>query len=297
MTVRFAWLSSRRSRSQMPKRTPSQYAGIGVAGWRRVAGIGRELAGAIRETADIRSQLRLTADIVLYRALRLWPGLGAQARHRQVQVGGATLTYRLNRGDIQGIREVWLDQIYRMPPPHAFRIVVDLGTNIGLTAVWLQREYGAELVLGVEPDPQNVALARENMKANGVEGRVIHAAIGAEDGEARFSSAKGASNLGRVGTSGATVRQISMGTVLAELPAERRVDLMKLDVEGGEQDLLLAENLAWLCRVDVIVAEFHPDRVDTEPLISRLEQHGFDYFPAGTLWAGSMDIFRRTNAR
>lgn len=275
----------------------SGFIGAGVAGWDRAAGIGRELDGAVRETDDARSRLRLVADILLFRALRLWPRLGVRARPREVHIGGAQLTYRLNRGDIQGIREVWLDQIYRMPPPHSFRTVVDLGANIALTSVWLQREYRAELVLGVEPDPQNVALARRNMRANDVEGRVIHAAVGSSDGETRFAAAKAASNLGHVGPSGRAVRQVSMATLLAELPPDRRVDLLKLDIEGGEQDLLMADDVEWLTRVDAIIAEFHPEVVDIPRLITQLQRHGFEYFPAGTLWTGSMDIFRRAHVR
>lgn len=277
----------------MPERLARRLAQAAAAAWHRPAGIAHELTGGLRKTGDAKSRLRFVSDIVLFRALRYWPALGTGANTREILLDGARLSYRLNRGDIQGIREVWLDGIYTMPTPCSFRIVVDLGTNIGLTAVWLQRKYAPDFVLGVEADGSNVHLARQNLRENGVKGRVIHAAVGPADGHARFSAPAGVSNLGRVGATGKTVRQISMESVLAEIPAGRHVDLLKLDIEGGEQDLLLAEDVDWLQRVDAIIAEFHPAVVDVSRLVAVLERHGFAYMPAGTLWPGSMDIFRR----
>ena len=277
----------------MSRSAPVRGFTVAAAGWQRVLAVGRELAGAARETADLRSRSRLLSDVLMFRLLRLWPGLGPRASERNIATRGARLTYRLNRGDIQGIREVWIDQIYRMPAPHEFRVVVDLGANIGLTSVWLHHQYGVELVLGVEPDANNVDLARKNLKSNGVNGSVMHAAIGPTDGEARFSATRGISNLGRLSTNGEVVRQISMDTLLERLAPSQRIDLLKLDIEGAEQDLLLADDVRWLGRVDAIIAEFHPAIVDTSRLVAALEQHGFTYFRAGTLWQGSMDIFRR----
>jgi hypothetical protein len=37
-------------------------------------------------------------------------------RERRIRVrGGIELNYRLNRGDMQSIREVWMDECYRLP--------------------------------------------------------------------------------------------------------------------------------------------------------------------------------------
>ncbi len=39
------------------------------------------------------------------------------------------------------------------------------------------------------------------------------------------------------------------------------IDLLKMDIEGGEQALLTGDT-AWLSSVNAIVAEFHPSVVD-----------------------------------
>jgi hypothetical protein len=68
---------------------------------------------ARKRAADLRSTLRYAGDTVLYRGLYFGRPSG---RERTIRVGnGVSLTYRLNRGDIQAIREVWVEECYRPP--------------------------------------------------------------------------------------------------------------------------------------------------------------------------------------
>ena len=73
-----------------------------------------------------------------------------------------------------------------------------------------------------------------------------------------------------------------------------RVDLVKMDIEGGEERLLQGD-ISWLDRVDSIITEFHPGLVvhPYQELAEVIESAGFQWFPAGSLWPGSMDFFRR----
>ena len=82
-----------------------------------------------------------------------------------------------------------------------------------------------------------------------------------------------------------------MNRLVASLP-NQHIDLLKIDIEGGEQ-ALLTSNTEWLAAVDAIVAEFHPNVVDYAGLIERLVANGFRYVPAGSVWSGSMDAFVR----
>jgi hypothetical protein len=72
------------------------------------------------------------------------------------------------------------------------------------------------------------------------------------------------------------------------------VDLVKIDIEGGEEALLRGP-LEWLCQTKAIIAEFHPSAVDYPALTQLLEQHGFNFIPAGTAFANNMDSFYRLN--
>lgn len=219
----------------------------------------------------------------MFRVLFVWPGLAAKPRLRTVQLDGASITYRLNRGDIQGIREVWFEEAYRVPFGPVPRAVLDLGANIGLTSVWLARRYGCERVVGVEPDPSNVKLARRNLQDNGVDGVIIEAAIGPVDGTADFALAR-SSNVGALATLAAhdtlEVDLITPQTAL-RIAGLTFVDLCKLDIEGGEGPLLLTGDGSWLRSVRSILAELHDETVDVPKVIAAIEAGGLRHFPAG----------------
>jgi FkbM family methyltransferase len=130
----------------------------------------------------------------------------------------------------------------------------------------------------VEPSPENARLARLNLRLNKIEAEVVEAAVGASDGTVYFEEAVD-SNVGHIAANGRPVRQVSMQTVLERLPPGAEVDLVKMDIEGGEGPLFEA-NLGWLGRVRSIIAETHRDLIDHSALVRTLEGQGFRYIPA-----------------
>jgi len=257
-----------------------------------VLAIAREIQSAREITADGMSFIRLAMDVVLYRALRLGK-FWFRDRERTIRFrNGAIVTYRLNRGDIQGIREVWFDQAYRLPFDLKVECLVDLGANIGLTSLYFAKTYGTSSIIAVEPNPANVSLARRNMEQNGVTARVIEAAVGPCDGSAHFSDAID-SNLGSISKEGREVRMISIPTLCSEQGIDS-IDLLKIDIEGGEQALLSGE-IGWLIKTRAIIAEFHPDRVDYPGLAERISKECFRWIKPGSVYPHTTDAFIRPN--
>lgn len=255
----------------------------------RLFGMGAELVGAARIAADRRSAIRLGSDMLRYRALRLVNG--SSNRPRRIRVPDATICYRLNRGDIQTIREVWIQETYRLPRDAKPQLVIDLGANIGMTSVFLARRYGVRYIVAVEPSPDNARLARTNLLLNGIDGTVIEAAVAAKDGEAYFAAGQD-SNLGRLASGGQKVKLLSIDSVLAASPTGR-ADLLKMDIEGGEAAVLEGAG-SWLQRVDSLMVEFHPDVVDYPALVAIIEAAGFRHFSGGTIRPGPLtDYFVR----
>jgi FkbM family methyltransferase len=210
-------------------------------------------------------------------------------RVRKIRVGHETITYRLNPGDIQSVREVLIDEVYRPPFESRPRVVVDLGANIGLTSLYYLLTLAPECVIAVEPDPENAALARRNLADFEVD--VVEAAVAAQAGWVRFASS-GESNLGRISSNGdMIVRAITMPEVV-ELCPGGHIDLLKVDIEGGEGDLF-GGDCSWLTKVSTIIAELHPDLTDVSAVIDRIGAAGFRYIPGGSAWPGSMDGWTR----
>lgn len=255
-------------------------------------GVAHELRGGWALAEDARSFARFASDVFLSRLARHVP-LASRNQPRTIRVrGGVQLHYRLNRGDMQSIREVWIDECYRLPFQLTTERLVDLGANIGLTSLWFAHRYGCKVVIAVEPSPENAALVRLNLHGNNVQAEIVEAAVGAQDGVAYFEAAVD-SNLGHVAETGRQVPMVSMATVLGKLPAGVDVDVVKMDIEGGEEPLLRGD-LAWLSRVRSLIAEFHPEVIDYPAAIRSIEGQGFRHIPAHSAADfDSMDAFVR----
>jgi len=247
----------------------------------------RDMRRAANSGADTMSRFRLARDQLLYRVLRLVP-LPARTRHVRFR-GGGEITYRLLRGDILVIREIWTDQSYRLPFGITPRYVIDLGANIGAASAWFAQHHRCDAIVAVEADRENAALLRRNTAPTGVV-TVVEAAVGPVDGIALFE--RGQPHLGRIGPSGQPVDMVSIPTLLEHLPPGARAELVKLDIEGGEEALIMGP-LEWLERVDAIVVEFHLAVVDPLPLVARVEAHGFRFIRGGTIPGYNHDVFLR----
>lgn len=260
----------------------------------------RECFGGWRIADGISSKIRLAGDFARLRFYRLTRA-ATPNRVRRVRIrGGGWINYRLNAGDLQGIREVWLDDCYRVPPQVLPETVVDLGGNIGLTSLWYATHYSVKNLVIVEPDACNADLIRSNMQENDIIATVIEAAVGPQDGMTDFLKHK-SSNMGRVPTAESVLEQsssrirvpmVSMKTVLAKLPAGSIVDLLKVDIEGGEE-LLFSGELDWLERIRFIIAELHPPIVDLDAIVATIESKGFKHLPPGSVFSESMTMFER----
>jgi len=257
---------------------------------RTLSNIAKEWSASIRLCSDWRSRLRLMSDYTVSHVLFALPR-GMVNRERQIRTrSGVKLSYRLNRGDLQGIREIWCDEVYRLPFDTPPGVMLDLGANIGLTTVWMAKQGAVSRVVAVEPDPDNARLVAQNIRQNGIPGTVLEAAVGPSDGTAHFRKAAW-SNLGQVAEDGMPVRLVSVGTLFKEFGLDE-VGLVKVDIEGSEQALFLGPS-EWLGHIQAMIVEFHPPIVDYPLLVKTVASHGLDYIHATPT---NMDIFVRTAA-
>lgn len=263
--------------------------------------IGRETCRAFCMTRGISSRFRAAFDVLVSRFLRFFK-LPSYNQPRTIEMAdGSRITYRMNRGDVQGLREVWMDGCYRLPFAIEPKIVVDLGANIGLTSLWLHRQYHCQRIIAVEALEANAELVEQNFMQNKLPGTVIHAAIGPRDGVAVFEC-RSESNVGRIAAAGEDAKEdvaftvqvpmTSMDAICAMLEPGQRIDLVKLDIEGGEE-ALFSENLGWLQRVDAIIAELHPGIADCDKVVAALKGAGFAFLQTGQAFDGSPSSFIR----
>lgn len=221
-----------------------------------------------------RAVLRLK-KLALY-ALRLGPLRGPRVLRRlarrspepvDLRLPGLAHAVRLRPGtsDVVGFQEVFLDRDYAVELPAPPRLIVDVGANVGLTALYFAHRYPGARIVAVEPDPENLALLRHNtapypnVACTGAAVWPRAATLEVIDASADPDSLRFAeSGNGEPATDGVP------GVPLEELlrrhgvSDDARLDLVKLDVEGAEADLF-RRRPPWLDRVDALVIELHEE--------------------------------------
>lgn len=167
--------------------------------------------------------------------------------------------------DLITVSEVFCRLDYQARPD--IRVVVDLGSNIGISALYfltLNPEVYCHLY---EPVPQNVERLRENLAGYEDRYELHEQAVWDRDGVVEF----GVEPTGRYGgialrrSRTIDVKAVDVNRVLEPIPA---VDVLKVDTEGAELATVRAIRDDLLDRIGVIYLEtmerptLHPSRFD-----------------------------------
>ena len=164
-------------------------------------------------------------------------------------------------------------------------VIVDIGANEGYYSLKMAQNPGAK-VFAIEPNPAAFELLCKNIQANDFENIVpLECAIWKEGGKATLNVIPQVTSIGTLlpiessfmSEAEDRVRRVSVNTMtLDELIANNRIDridLLKIDVEGGELELLQA-SLSSLVIVDRIVIEYHNQEI-RHRLTNLLRGEGF----------------------
>jgi FkbM family methyltransferase len=178
--------------------------------------------------------------------------------------------------------ESTLDLYSSLAPIKPGAIVLDVGACCGLTTIEFGRLVGdTGHVYAFEADPENFAALQMNLKQSGAANITIeNLAVWKETGELKFQAD---------GTAGASVSDVSPRTgslvtvksvTLADYLARRnltRLDVLKIDVEGSEEEILASSRELLRHFRPSIIVELHPvrDVWTTEACRKILESEGY----------------------
>lgn len=203
---------------------------------------------------------------------------------------GAPLLCRPGASDKHALEDLLFLQVY-LPPPlkHPPRTIVDLGANVGYTLAHFAHLFPEARIVGLELDAGNHALAVENTAKWRDRVTVLNAAIWSSDGEVSFGGRdENEFHVVETGSgSGRRVRSLTMPTLMKEAGLDT-VDYVKMDIEGGETELLLNGDTSWLDKVGAMKIELHD--VDHRDFERALKARGFRCYEDKLLWKGLVAV-------
>jgi FkbM family methyltransferase len=191
--------------------------------------------------------------------------------------------------DIYTLDEIFIERVYAgvLESVQHAEVIVDLGANIGLSSIFFLGHYPGSRVIALEPDPRNYRILKENLRRFSAVQRAqaVEAAAWQRDGRVRFVPPEqpGHVNQGMLVADeterGKTVFGMAMPSIMSTA-ATTHVDILKVDIEGGEVGLL-AGDTSWLANVKCIAIEFHGDSRRESNFDELMAKHGFTCRDAG----------------
>ena len=140
----------------------------------------------------------------------------------------------------------------------ADRVIIDAGANIGAFTLYAAPQPGSRII-AIEPFPPTFARLQATVTANRLSNvQCVNAALGAEEGLAYMGTIDEPSQFRALTESGEqAVRVTTLQTIFDQNNVDE-VDLLKIDIEGGEYKSLLTADIPTLRRIRRIALEYHP---------------------------------------
>ena len=210
------------------------------------------------------------------RALRAKPGAIMPFLGYSVRINDGANFYVL-------YHDMVLKQAYRFSAARPNPVIVDCGSNIGMSILYFKHLYPDARIIGFEPDPAIVRYLHENVQMNGLGNvQIVQAAIGGREGRLTFySDGKYGSCLAHLSS-----EPIPEGWSKHEVPCVKLsdylnepIDFLKMNIEGAEWEAL-ADCGDRLKLIREMAIEYHhlPGVPRTlHKILNFLDEMGFDY--------------------
>jgi FkbM family methyltransferase len=153
--------------------------------------------------------------------------------------------------------------------------LLDLGGNVGLASIYLSERLGIEKAVCVEASAANFPFLQENLARNFPAALAIHAAAVGKPGAYRVEEDAEPGQITVVPGEG-SVEALTVTQILDRAGLER-VDLMKIDIEGGEGAIFDCVT-DWGDRVGAVLGEVHPP-LTAERAYEQLAEVGLEPLP------------------
>lgn len=206
-----------------------------------------------------------------------------------MEFNGADLSLRIDDSDIRVFKQIFVDNEYdSLNLPETAKTIIDLGANMGLSALFFIKKFPASRIVAVEPDAVNFSIMEKNLEKFSKSISFLQAAIWPTDGEVSLVEedddhaslgAWGYRTEASNGNSGLSVKAVTIPIIMKQYNMDF-VDILKVDIEGAEYELFEKNYEDWIDKVGLIIIETH-DRFkpNSEAMVRKALNGRFDELP------------------
>ena len=165
------------------------------------------------------------------------------------------------------LREVYVDDWYRIDGQRSVSegMMLDIGANIGAVSLYWAARVPGLTIHANEPNPAAFATLKENIEKNMLQDRItaFPEAVGASEGQLELwvdvrTDLSTAYGVEPPIAGGRRIRVPMIGLKqIWERIGYRNISILKIDVEGGEADILEKKTASTLQATESVIIEYH----------------------------------------
>lgn len=219
---------------------------------------------------------------------------------------GIKLSVELSTLDTQIVAEIFGEKVYTPLSLSKYwggsKFVLDIGANKGVFTLFAATKFPNATIYAYEPDPILFAILRSNILLNSLDKRCIlyNSAVWRHGGFLPFAPANPRNpGAGRVVECEKDVQSMIDVPAIALtdiLRKHRKIDFVKMDIEGGEYQVILGTPCEALSKIKYLALEYHwAANHDVHELVEHLMSAGFSVMLSsrGSMlyaWQGDMVV-------
>lgn len=170
--------------------------------------------------------------------------------------------------------------------------VIDAGSNIGLTSVYLSKYFPDSKFIAIEPETSNFESVTFNLEVNGVKNAsLVKGGVWSKNTNLTivndFRDQKDWSIRVEETNEEGDLKAFSIPHLMKVYQFET-IDILKIDVEGSEKEIFTGDSadVSFLAKTKCIALEIHDEFNCRAAINAILTQYGFNCFESGELTIG-----------
>ncbi len=205
------------------------------------------------------------------------------------KIGGIKFSFNNQREFDLIYRDIFIKKANEFKADNASPFILDCGAHIGISILYFKKLYPKAKIIAFEPNPDTFKLLDLNVKQNNLKNvKIINVALSNKKRRIKFYIARRDKAVWNWGDSAVKnkwynakkFKTIKVSAVRLSSYINKRVDLIKIDIEGTEERVL-KEIEGKLCMVREIIIEFHGSSTNKsnniENILSILDKNFFKY--------------------
>lgn len=157
--------------------------------------------------------------------------------------------------------------------------MIDAGAYIGDTAVYFLSRFPNLKLIALEPNPKSYEIAKLNLAPYGERCILLKKGLFSNDQVQYFSGIETAASID---STGMEINCVTIASLVEQFSIPH-IDILKMDIEGAEEDIFLANPVVWLKLTELLIIETHGLQI--ESLVSQvLKKNDFTMSRYRSIW-------------